>query len=208
MRDEPLDLIPLVVLLGIVVSISMGIMIPMYREAQQLKYEVSYDKVVTAVEGQTDDNEIADGYSYTEMVLLISKQTYFMPQPRVIDIGGSVMAIQPEVTDVVNPGESYDYTGATTAFTPENVATASLVKSYLSNWCKAYSTKYPGTDGYKLCFDLRYTTGDEDGPQDDCYALYVLAKDKKSGDIFRLKCLANGLIETKENVDYDIIYFD
>lgn len=207
MRDEPLDLIPLTVLLGIVVAISMGIMIPMYREAQQLKYDVTYDKVVTSVEGQMDNNEVTEGYSYTEMVLLISKQTYFMPQPRVIDIGGQVLAIQPEVTDAIKPGEFVEsgYEGATTNFIPENTTSAALAKSYINTWCTKYNAMHSGENSYDFAFDLRFTTGTVEGESDDCYTLYVLAKTNPENETIRLRCLANGQLEEKPNLDYDIM---
>ena len=89
-------------------------MIPLYRDASMLKYDVNYDKTVSAIDGEMyyNNSEVSEGFDYHEMVLLLGRQTYFMPMPRAIDIGGTVLAIKPDTNEVGKPGEGYSETDA------------------------------------------------------------------------------------------------
>lgn len=205
MKDEPLDIIPMIILLGIVVAISMNIMIPLYRGARELRYSERYDKAMTPIEGEMYNNstEVGEGYNFTEMVLLLAKQTYFMPQPRVMDIGGSVVEIQPEAESMQNPNESYTEK-PTEDYIPDSTGTAERVRQLLYNWCVSYTAK-SGKDGFKLKFNMVFTVGDREGGSDDCYMLCVAAR-QEDGKTVYLKCLPNGEIETKPNLDYEILY--
>ena len=146
--------------------------------------------------------------SITEITCHAKGAFFLDPTVRtIIDIGGQVLAIQPEVTDAIKPGEFVEsgYEGATTNFIPENTTSAALAKSYIITWCTKYNAMHSGENSYDFAFDLRYTTGTVEGASDDCYTLYVLAKTNPENETIRLRCLANGQLEEKPNLDYDIM---
>lgn len=205
MKDEPLDIIPFILLLGIVIAISMNIMIPLYRDASMLKYDVNYDKTVSAIEGEMyyNNSEVSEGFDYHEMVLLLGRQTYFMPMPRAIDIGGTVVAIQPDTTDVVKPGEGYTEPDAE-MYIPDNSNTSALVRQKLYDWCTAFTAK-TGKNGFDLLFDIKFTTNEKEEASDDCYTVCVVAKDSEYGNLLKLRCLPGGNLEST-NSPYDLVY--
>lgn len=204
MKDEAFDIIPLIVLLGILVSLSMGIMIPLYRDSQTLKYDVKYDKTVTASDGYLYDNtsEVEIGYSYEEIILMLGKQSYMMPSPRRIDVCGSMMGIEADTADGADPttGVAADLD---VFYVPDDMATILRIKQIMQDWCTKYTQIY-GENGFNLQFEVRFTTGDTEDESDDCYAVFILAKNNLN-EIIRLKCLENGYID-EYNGTYKILY--
>lgn len=194
MKDEALDFLPMILLLGLVVSISFNLIMPIYKTSVELQYSESYDKTFAKVEGEQHkyDNSVLNGLTYEEMVLHLAAQTYFMPNPRVLDVGGEVFAIQPGAVTVTDPNAAYTAT-PTDEYVPNNRATLENVRVALNDWCTRYTTRY-GKDGHNLVFAIRFTTGTIEGPTDDCYALYVKVVDGV-GNEYWSKCLANGYID-------------
>lgn len=198
MKDEPIDIIPFIILLGLVVSLSLGITMPMYRKALSIETDEVYDKTVADQTGamyEKNNSSILPGYSYAEMVLYIANQSYFMPVPRVIDIGGEVVSIQAEAEEMKDPNASYTVKESED-YIPENYATLYRCQNMLNKWCSAYTTLHH-SDGHKLRFTIRFTTGDIENQSDDCYSLYVIGRDttdKNEEDIY-FRCLENGRTE-------------
>lgn len=195
MKDEALDFIPMIVLLGLVISICFGLILPIYRESRELIYTESYDKVLGKVQGESryrsGDNTI-NHLSYEEAILTLGGQSYFMPNPRIIDIGGKVYQVQASAISMADPGTKYD--GPTNEYIPGNRNTLKSIKDTLNNWCTEFSNKY-GQNGFKLHFTIRFTAGVNEGESDDCYALYVIGLDEYRQEVY-LKCLNNGYIES------------
>lgn len=207
MKDEALDFLPMILLLGLVVSISFRLIMPIYRESQELVYKEQYDKTLQMVVGEQhySNNSTDPSLTYEEAILEIGSQSYFMPAPRVIDVGGKVFAIQPKATDIADPDSAYEAT-ATEDYIPGNRASLSMVKNAMYNWCNAYTARY-SKDGFKLKFSVRFTTGDVEGASDDCYSLFIVAIDK-AGNQFYLRCKENGYVETPDpGIDYYIPYY-
>lgn len=207
MKDEALDFLPMILLLGLVVSISFRLIMPIYRESQELVYTERYDKTLQKIEGEQyySNNSTDPNLTYEEAILEIGSQSYFMPAPRVIDVGGKVFAIQPNSTSIANPEEAYTAT-ATDEYIPGNRASLAMIKDAMYKWCTDYTARY-GKDGFKLKFAVRFTTSNIEGESDDCYSLYIVAIDKK-GDQFYLRCKDNGYVETPDpSIDYYIPYY-
>lgn len=234
MKDEPLDIIPMIVLLGLVVAISMSLIIPMYRDAQMLKYDVLYDKSVTSIEGGSEDIiNIKDGFTAAEVSLMVGGQSYFMPHPRIVDVCGTKLEIQPDAQSVdkvfdPNAGNAVDPdapvgpdeggagdpdpgpdpgAGGTHGeeFTPKTYETYVRVRNLINEWYIAYKAASSDANASNLKFDIRFTTGDLETDDDDCYAVCVLGKDE-FGKIRYLKCKSGGLIDNPKN--YPLEYFN
>lgn len=203
MKDEATDVIPFILLLGVVLSLCMNIILPMYKESKILKYDEIYDKTLTKVEGEQYEynNSYFPGFSYSEIILVASSQTYFMPTPRVVRLGDSIFAIQAKVVQVNQPNaptipNSQNYI-------PDNLDTANIIKNAIYKWCLDYSTRY-GSDGFKLRFQLRFTPAETESTDDDCYSLYVIGN-TDANDLIYLRCLSDGEVEVKNGLNYSLL---
>lgn len=203
MKDETFDLIPLVILLGILVSLSMKLMVPLYRDSQNLKYDVRYDKTVTASDNYLYDttSSVGIGYSYEELILMLGKQSYFMPSPRKIDLCGKLIGIKADTVDKKNLDNLSD--DLDIMYVPDDIQTTIDIKQILQDWCNKYTQNY-GENGFNLQFEVRFTTGNTEDDEDDCYAVYILGKNSL-GEIKRLKCLDGGKVDGLDS-DIRIIY--
>ena len=236
MKDEALDFLPMVALMGIVLSISLNLLMPLYATSRNLKYSERYDKTAVWLDGgiYDDDNYgeseenisgadtvharypvvssfylknlgkvyedayMYSNFSYEEIILVIGSQTYFMPSPRIIDVGSKVLTIQADATAINKPNVQWKDNN-TTEFIPENRGSLATVKNAVFSWCAAHTNRYANSNGFKLHFDLRFSTGINEGENDDCYALHAVGfnwdPEEKGATIKYFRCLPGGTLE-------------
>ena len=174
MKDEPIDIIPFIALLAVVVSLAINIVLPDYRKSFLLRYDEIADKTVSIMEGTNYyvENLGYSGNTYSETILYLDNQNYFMPEPRLIDIGGTILSIE-DVPVELEPGD-IDLRVGSESYVPDNSGTAYLCKEALYNWCNQFTARH-GQDGKYLRFAFRYTPGETESLGDDRYALYVVS---------------------------------
>ena len=195
MKDEALDFLPMLLLLGLTIFISFGLILPIYYTSRTMAYESTSDKTLKYMQGEQhiQNNNFDVDYNYPELIVALGSQTYFMPHPRVLDICGTVLEIEADSTTIVQPNEKYTAT-VTADYIPGNLSTMQEIKNIVYNWCAAASGKYSGFDPFKLHFAIRFTTGSAEGASDDCYAVFVVAlNDDGTKEYYR--CKSGGIID-------------
>lgn len=210
-RDEAWDIILMVLVLGIVIPITLGLILPMMAETKELVYDEIMSKSAVGMQGEqfrTHDT-FDGGYTYEQAIALLSKQSYFMPEPRILNIGGQYLSV---AADTVNPNipasaeqPGSKYEDDATLYVPNNLNTMIVVQKYLSTWCQQYSARY-GENGYKLKFICQYDVAEDEGEADDRYSVFVLGY--ADGKPQRFLCEPNGIIKTIPNKTCYVSYFD
>ena len=187
MIDGVLDLVLMIFVLGIVISTMFGLVTPLVRQTNELKYDEIYDKTAAELNGLNANEYKGDGcMSYDELILTIMRQTYFMPKPRMIDVCGKILGIKEE---------NVSADGSTTikadqVFEPNSVDIGAWVVSTLDEWHK--SSPISGVDFRDLRFTILYDLGDTEEEIDDMYALFVLW----NGKLY--KCLKDGQMAVRK----------
>lgn len=93
MADDAIDFLGLILVLGLVVAIAFNLVIPMFDESNELKYEGNYDKTVQQLNTEKLDT-FDSTYTAGEIVTTLITQNYFMPSPRVIEIAGNETKVE------------------------------------------------------------------------------------------------------------------
>lgn len=190
MKDEPLDFLPILVLLAIVIPICLGLGMKTYKNSVELVRNENYDKTVKQKVGEQyySNNDTPSDMSYTEAVLTAVNQNYFMPIPRVIDAGTTVFQIQSESTELVNPGGSYSATEFYD-YIPGGAGTRNKVHDSMLTWCETYDKEHKDILGssrtsFAFSYNYRFTTGTEEGVSDDKYVLCIAAYDSDGNKMY------------------------
>lgn len=197
MRDEPLDFLPMIFLLGVVVSICFGLIMPIYKDSRELVYNEVYDKTLARAEGEKYYDDIGEPFwTFQEAVLTLADQEYFMPSPRVIKIGNKAYKIQDE-----SSLSDEAYSGPTDTYLPDTRGTLEAIFEQMRTTCNNINSVNGSINGlsgkaYKLKYTTRLTTGTVEGKTDDCYILCVVAKDR-NGKYKYLEVRADGTINTE-----------
>lgn len=202
MRDEALDLVTMVLALAVTVGICLNLVTPLVKKAQEVSTEQIYNKTTQVKESTqdnaylpytlstsatTDKDEFNGAFTYQEIILMLCNQNYFMPNPRVLDIGGKTFNIQSGEVGVADPT-----TGGTVAadseYTPKSSGTYSEIKQAVDTWCALYGSR----DYY---FKMILNVGDEEGTSDDVFALHVLGYkiDDPTNKPYYFRCTEGGL---------------
>ena len=193
MKDEPIDFLPLILLLGVIISISFNFIMPLYKSSRELVYQEVYDKTVSKANGvieYTKSTQDAPYWSFQEAVLTIAGQGYFMPSPRVLKIGNKAFKIQED-------DNAAAYSGPTTDFTPDTRGALSQVHSAMVTVGNAInSVSLTSGKAFKLRYSMRFSTGTVEGRSDDCYTLCVVAKDEYGNFVF-LEVKGDGTLDTQ-----------
>ena len=219
MKDEATDIIILIILIGATIAIAFNTLVPTYRAARELQYDVVYDKSVKSLNGAYygEDMNIDEGKTYEEMILTLGTQSYFMPTPRVLDICGNGYSIQSQAKAAGNTSlDKYADVGQaveeiTDDYIPNTETTLDDVKQALYTWGVNFRDKEDSSKigiGYatKLKYSLRFTVGDSEELTDDCYSVYILAKDS-IGKTHYFRCTAGGDYTVPSNIlNYSLVY--
>lgn len=195
MVDGILDFLAMVLLLGIVTYTSMGLTVPIIKEAQQLRYDEMYDKAATHLAGEQANEYTGDGcMSYDEIILTVMNQSFFMPKPRLIDICGETLSIQAEQPEEKDPTAPPIFdTDGTVEFIPDSVDIGNWVRNKIDYWYKA-SEFYGKLDANNLRFCIEYTLGGTEQESDNMYALFILHQAEGEEEPTLHRCLADGKI--------------
>ena len=142
-------------------------------------------------------------YDYQEIILMLSNQNYFIPLPRVLDVGGTTFEVQSGELGVADPDGNNTTQSTDAKYSPKSPGTCNEIKKALDEWCDRASVTMGLTERQlKSChFRIMYDCGDIEDSQaedlgeepDDCFALYVLALDKATGDKKYFRCIENGI---------------
>lgn len=196
MVDGILDLLIMILILGTVVSASLGMTLPLVDETKQMVYEEIYDKTADIIDGDQSNEYNGDGcMSYDEVILTVMGQSYFMPKPRVIDICGQVLAIEAEQPEEKDPGTppSFDIEDAI-EFTPNSTQVGVTVRNLIDSWYQKSEAKNRGISIKELRFSIEYTLGETEQESDNMYALFILYQADGDAEPQLHRCIENGKI--------------
>ena len=199
MHDSALDFIIFIIVLGIVVSISFNLVIPIVKESQELKYSEQYDKTIQIIQGDKAEEQTDGNYSIEEIVLQVMGQSYFMPYPRVVDLAGEKIDIQADkgFSPVAKTVGMQAYVGIETWANEYKANGADNIDNKLLD----YGLEL--TDGVlpdvkDMRFRLQFDYGELEEDTDDTYALYISINVRDLGSRIEeqqlFKCLTGGNI--------------
>ncbi|MBR1453188.1 MAG: hypothetical protein IJ593_00865 [Lachnospiraceae bacterium] len=210
MKDEAFDFLPLLLLLGITISLCFNLLMPNYYKSRDINQSEVYDKTAARIEGvQYYNNSILDSspdLTYEEAILTMGSQNYFMPEPRLIKIAGESFSVQTETVDFQDENVSYIYTNAD-VYIPNDRSTYREIKNAVYKWCNDFTSK-SGRSGFKLHFAIKYSIEKPTLQSDNCYSLCVVAYDAYGNRVY-LGCEKDGYLSYKGKniaIDSKILY--
>lgn len=206
MQEPALDFIIFVVILGLVVTLSFGLIIPLVNESNNLVYSVKYDKTVEKAQGELINSDNDDCLTLEEIVLQVMGQSYFMPEPRKINLA------------VANAGDEIKILAAE-GFSPDSKAIAIRAHKQITNWANSFASKGKCNLDSRLAmygkqftggsipskadmrFKLQFDYNEPEKTSDDNYSLYIMleCKDIETGVITKetFKCMPDGSIRRR-----------
>lgn len=173
MEENALDFLLFIVTAAVVTALGVMIVIPNSKNIAELKYKEYSDK--TAVYTLETGEEMIDNeksyYTIDEVVLIVMGQSYFMPEPKKIDIAGNILVIK-----------------ESDGFVPNSVGIGNAVFNSANEWFTRFknsvdSDKYGNIpDNITDCkFSIQYSYNDSKDLQDDTYSLFIILTDKADG---------------------------
>ena len=208
MSKDAIDLIPFMVIIGLLLKLSLSIVMPIYNNSFDLKYDMIQDKTArktdTYIEYATNTRD--PGYSFDEMVLLIASQSQFMPDPKLIIIGSKVLVISSgDSSTLVRQG----YEDPALTYVPNSAETMAFVSGIMEEWAEQFTAKHGslkkvGPSGEDipitvkdLRFALRFYPGENvnyaDKKNDDHFVLCLVARERGNLRLNRyIRCLKDG----------------
>ena len=200
MSKDAIDLIPFMVIIGLLLKLSLSIVMPIYNNSFDLKYDMIQDKTArktdTYIEYATNTRD--PGYSFDEMVLLIASQSQFMPDPKLIIIGSKVLVISSgDSSTLVRQG----YEDPALTYVPNSAETMAYVSGIMEEWAGQFDGLHEGLGvrAKDLRFALRFYPGDNEHydakKKDDHFVLCILARERGNLRLNRsVRCLKDGYI--------------
>lgn len=199
MQDSALDFITFIIVLGIVVAISFNLVIPIVKDSQQLIHQEQYDKTIQKAQGDIADTNVDGTYSIEEIVLQVMGQSYFMPYPRVIDLGGTRLIIEADQGfSPITKGIGMQAYEAVETWANDYRAKgiASVNNKLLTYGLEAVDYSLPAVKDMR--FKLQFDYGDTEDETDDSYALHISINCRDLGtgveEQVLFKCLPSGNI--------------
>ena len=196
MKDEALDFLPLIIVLGLVIPICFGLVIPIYNSSREAYFSEVYDKSMKKVEGYEYilNNSNSPDFTYTEMIMLLGTQNDYLAKPKVMEVGRKVFEVQGQVEST--DGE-IEYTGATTAYLTGNVQMLDDASSAMSSLCstlnskineiRMYSSGAAGSTGIsatRALYNIIYYPGTKEGTSDDTFVVCLAGLDSMGNKIY------------------------
>ena len=183
MHDSALDLLVMVLVLGLVVAIGFNTTIPIVNASKQLYYKEDFDKTVNKLEGDKAALVYDGCMTSDEIILATMGQTYFMPEPGYLEVGGEEIMVSNNM-----------------AFSPNSLDIGNQTKLAISTWFTQFRAA-PLTLGeleappiaiadarFKIMFDMN----DADDKDDDTYSVFILLTRLSTGKKELFKCDASG----------------
>lgn len=172
MDDYALDFLVFVVTAAVVTALGMLIIIPNSKNIAELRYKEYSDKTAmyTLETGEeTIDNE-KSYYTADELVLVVMSQTYYMPEPKKINIAGDILEITEDE-----------------GFVPNSAAHGNKVYNSIKKWFNEFKNSASTgrfedvPDELEDCkFSIRYSYNDHKDLQDEDYSLFIILTEKGS----------------------------
>lgn len=191
MKDEGLDFIPMILLLGLSIFVALNCIFPIWRESREA-YAETYDKSLGKIQGvQYMPNNSTDSHlSYEDLIVTLATQSGFLPYPPVLDVCGDKYIVQ-------HTDETDSLVGAI-EYTPDNRDTVESIKQSIHNWSNACSNYYTLSgsqiNGFKLHFKVKYTPGTLEETSDDCYSVFCIGINSEGVEEY-FRCLPGGKID-------------
>lgn len=188
MQDSALDFMVFIIVLGVVVSIGFNLMVPMLKDSRNLYYQENYDKTVGELRGDRAALDYDRCMSRDEIILTVMGQTYFMPKPGTIDIGG----VKIEVANNI-------------AFSPRSMDIGVEARDAIDRWFSRFKSssafhkfKSPPSNVRNARFKLMFSMNNPNNKYDDTYSLYILLR-KNGADAEEelFKCELNGTLKDR-----------
>lgn len=183
MHDVALDFVVMILILGVVVATGFNLIIPVIKTIDNICYNETYDKTVGKLEGDKYIDTFDGCIGSNDVILLAMGQTYFMPSPGILDIGGNII----EISDNIS-------------FSPNSLGVGTDAKSAINNWYSSFNTSsmrskfkdFP-TNIRNARFKVMYS-----GDVADRYSLFILlTRNNSTAEPEFFRCEPNGKVRDR-----------
>jgi len=184
MVDGLLDFLVFVLVLGVVITVGLGLIIPVAADIHHENTIQMYDKTIGGrVDVVSVPDQPIDYKTLEELVLTIMSQGQFIPEPGIIDVCGITVSVSNNIL-----------------FSPLSIATGNTARTSVTNWYTQFRSSptftlfsNPPSTIAGVRFKLKFSMNNPTDKNDDTFAVFILLTRNVIGaepELFR--CISGG----------------